>query len=56
MIHSQLGDAGRALPLLERFLANPGRSVHTIARDARFDRIRKDPRFIALLRQHGASL
>jgi TolB-like protein/Flp pilus assembly protein TadD len=57
MIHAQLGDADRALPLLERALTEPGRSsAHTTARDARFDRIRKDPRFIALLRQHGATL
>jgi TolB-like protein/Flp pilus assembly protein TadD len=57
LIHSLLGNADRALPLLERFLANPGReSAHTIARDARFDRIRNDPRFTALVRQHGAAL
>ena len=53
-ILAQAGEADAALDEIERLLARPSwLSVHTLRLDPRWDPIRNDPRFQALLRRYG---
>jgi serine/threonine-protein kinase len=53
-ILAQAGEADAALDEIERLLARPSwLSVHTLRIDPRWDPIRNDPRFQALLRRYG---
>jgi serine/threonine-protein kinase len=53
-ILAQAGDGDAALDEIQRQLAKPSwLSVHTLRLDPRWDPIRKDPRFQALLRKYG---
>jgi TolB-like protein/DNA-binding SARP family transcriptional activator len=53
MIHAQLGNADAAVEQLDALLSNPGpESVRTIEMDSRFDPIRDDPGFRALLEKY----
>ena len=54
-ILAQAGDTEAALDEIERLLAGPsGLSVHTLRLDPRWDPIRDQPRFKALLAKHSA--
>ncbi len=54
-ILAQAGDAEAALDEIERLLAGPSYlSVHTLRLDPRWDPIRNDPRFKALLAKYGS--
>ncbi len=54
-ILAQAGDAEAALDEIERLLAGPSfLSVHTLRLDPRWDPIREQPRFKALLAKYGA--
>jgi TolB-like protein len=53
-ILARVGDADAALGEIQRLLAEPvGLSVQSLRLDPRWDPIRNDPRFQALLRQYG---
>jgi serine/threonine-protein kinase len=53
-ILAQVGDAGAALGDLERVLSQPSVvSMHKLQLDPRWDPIRNDPRFQALLKKYG---
>ena len=53
LLHSVLGDTGRALDLLEEEYAHGDRTLWLYSRTVFFDPIRKDPRFAALVRRYG---
>jgi TolB-like protein/Flp pilus assembly protein TadD len=53
-ILAQVGETDGALAEIERVLARPSdESIHTIRLDPRYDPIRDDPRFLALLEQYA---
>ncbi len=51
-IVAQAGEVDAALDEIERLLAGPGLSVHTLRLDPRWDTIREHPRFQALLAKY----
>jgi len=53
LVHLGLGDRTRALDNLERALATDSQMMAWIGRDAIFDPIRSEPRFVALLKKMG---
>jgi hypothetical protein len=54
-ILAQAGDADAALDEIARLLAEPSQlTVHTLQLDPRWDSIRSEPRFQALLAQYGS--
>ncbi len=54
VIMAKLGETGRALEEIEKMLARPGWvSVHALRLNPDFDRIRNDPRYLALLRKYA---
>jgi hypothetical protein len=53
LVNLGLGDRARTLDNLERALAADSRMMPWIARDAIFDPIRSEPRFVALLNKMG---
>ena len=55
LVYLGLGDRTRALDYLERALAADSQMMAWIGRDAIFDPIRSEPRFMALLKKMGAN-
>ena len=56
LILTQVGDAGTALDEIERLLSGPSlTSVHTLPLDPRWDPIRDQPRFKALLVKYAVA-
>ena len=55
LVYLGLGDRARALDNLERALAADSQMMPWIGRDAIFDPIRSEPRFVALLNKMGAN-
>ena len=55
LVYLGLGDRVRALDNLERALAADSQMMPWIGRDAIFDPIRSEPRFVALLNKMGAN-
>ena len=53
LVYLGLGDRARALDNLERALAADSQMMAWIGRDAIFDPIRSEPRFVALLKKMG---
>jgi hypothetical protein len=54
VILAQLGETGKALDEIEQLLAALGTfSVHELRLHPDFDPIRKDPRYLALLRKYA---
>ena len=51
LVYLGLGDRARALDHLEQALAADSQMMAWIGRDAIFDSIRSEPRFVALLRK-----
>ncbi len=51
LVHLGLGDHGRAIDELERALAADSQFLGWIGRDAIFDPLRSEPRFVALARR-----
>jgi adenylate cyclase len=56
MMYSALGDASKALDLLEKDFREGDRALWLWQRGVFFDPIRNEPRFVALLRQYGLPL
>jgi hypothetical protein len=55
LVYLGLGDGARALDNLEQALAADSQMMPWIGRDAIFDPIRSEPRFVSLLNKMGAS-
>jgi serine/threonine-protein kinase len=53
VVHSQLGDRERALDYLRKAFDESDGTLFTELRDTSLDPLRSDPRFVALMREHG---
>jgi hypothetical protein len=54
VIMAKLGETSKALDEIEQVLTRPGwASVHALRLNPDFDRIRNDPRYLALLRKYA---
>jgi hypothetical protein len=53
LVYAGLGDKEQALIWLEKAYADKSESFVELKADARFDRLRSDPRFVNLLRRVG---